>query len=237
MIIAQFGQLQENQPTEPLPAITACVQNPVACAANFSKIMADLASLSANRHVLELIGQGLNKGPQGGLNPFFIGSLTPDVIRAHAEVDPDFATDLLIQSTTALLHDVAAAQQNTTIDGFFVHAISGIEARFMIRVEPVPPLLRQRAIDLLQQLSASGMIEVANRAEALLSRMGFPKTSPIQTTDSLNNRLRTAGAFVLGAGAIVVGTLGLISAISSRTLDSSSPRMPTQFSPQRTRTI
>lgn len=165
--------------------------------------------MPANRRVLELIGQAFDAGPQGGANPFFVTSFAPDVVRVHADADPDLAADLLIRAVGILLSDAAAAQQNQTAEGFFAHAIDGIESRLLIRREPPPSALRQAAVGVLQQLAASAMTIPAQRARAVLGRLS-EEAPPPPLPEPVPAARRRIGAVVLGIGVLTVGGFAML---------------------------
>lgn len=182
-MITQLGQLGQDDPVE---ALVACAAAPSACT-NFSTVLVNLVKAPTNKRVLELISGAMAAGPQGGQNPFYASPFAVDVMRLHADADPDAASDLLIQATQAVLADQKTAQASQGKDGFFAHVIDGLVARVLIFTAiPAPPDLRIRVLQLLQALSASTTLpDTAQRARDALKLFGpapTPTPSPIPST-------------------------------------------------------
>jgi hypothetical protein len=189
--------------------------------------MVDLtpSTLTADRRVLELIGQAFARGPAGP-NPFLETSFAPDVIRIHADADPDLAAELLLQGIDLLLNEGTLARANAGPDGFLSHAVDGLDARVAIRVTPPPSAdLRARIVAALQRVAAAtDLTDPAQRAAKILTDLGEPIAAPQQptpdtttpfvsaTTDDQTKRQKTF-AVAVGLG-LVVGTaaIGLLAA-------------------------
>lgn len=224
MIFAQFGQAFDINTV--VTALTTCVADPVACRPTFSKVMVDLtpSTLTADRRVLELIGQAFARGPAGP-NPFLETSFAPDVIRIHADADPDLAAELLLQGIDLLLNEGTLARANAGPDGFLSHAVDGLDARVAIRVTPPPSAdLRARIVAALQRVAAAtDLTDPSQRAAKILTDLGEPIAAPqpasdttapfvSATTDDQTRRQKTF-AVAVGLG-LAVGTaaIGLLAA-------------------------
>ena len=223
MLIVQFSGGQFGAapgaiaPIDPVDALVTCVADPVACRPNFTQVLIDVtpSEVPADRRVLELIGEAFDHGPQGGANPFYRTSFAADVVRIHADADPDLAADLLIVATNALLRDATAAQLSQGPDGFFAHAIDGIIARLLIWQGTSPADLRALAIAALRNMAASTFLDTAQRARTALARLGesvvtlqipVPTPSAAATKPLLSPRAKI-GAIALGIGAVAAASI------------------------------
>jgi hypothetical protein len=178
-VITQLGQL--SQEADPVEALAACAAVPAACT-NASTVLVNLVKAPPDRRVLDLVSGAMAQGPQSGANPFYASPIAVDVMRLHADADPDAASDLLLQATQALLQDDATARASQGKDGFFAHVIDGLVARVLIFTRvPTPPDLRVRVISLLQALAASTTLpDAAQRARAALGLLGQgPAPTPL----------------------------------------------------------
>lgn len=174
-MITQLSQL--SQPTDPVEALAACAADPPACK-DFSTVLVNLTSVPSNRRVLELISGAMAQGSKDGTNPFYASPFAVDVMRIHADADPNAASDLLIQAAETVLADAATAQASQGKDGFFAHVIDGLVARSFFAGAPTPPDLQTRIVRFLQTLAASTTLsDVAQRAQAALAQLR-PSAAP-----------------------------------------------------------
>ena len=172
-VTQQLGQ------TDPVEALTTCAATPATCT-NFSTVLVNLVgeNVQPDRRVLELIGNAMARGPEGGTNQFYASPIAVDVIRFHADADLDFATDILSQAIEKVLRDSVTARAVDGPDGFFKHATDGIEARVLFHGDPATPAdVRARAVAALQSLATSNLPSAVAQATQVLNDLGEPLIS------------------------------------------------------------
>jgi hypothetical protein len=171
--------MQLGQEPDPVEALAQCAAVPAACT-NASTVLVNLVKAPPDRRVLDLISGAMALGFQGGTNPFYASPIAVDIMRLHADADPNAASDLLIQAAEALLQDDAVARISQGKDGFFAHVIDGLVARVLIFTKvPTPPDLRARVIRLLQAMTASSTLpDTAQRAREALKLLGVSPPTP-----------------------------------------------------------
>jgi hypothetical protein len=209
LFLTQFGQ------ADPVDALVTCAAAPSTCT-TFSTVLVNLASkdVPVDRRVLELIQSAMARGSEGGTNPFFAAPIAVDVVRIHADADPDFAAQVLMQAIDTVARDTATAQRSQGKDGFFAHALDGIQARLQFRTEAPPADLRRDAVALLQKLAATASLpDTAQRAGAILKDLGEtvlvpPVVTATPPTTSVSHA-RVAG-MALGVGLAVIVTVSLL---------------------------
>ncbi len=212
MIIAQFGQA-----ADPVEALARCATMPSTCT-DYSTVMVNLTSIPSDRRVLDFIAGAMAQGSQDGKNPFYASPMAVDVVRIHADADPDAAANQLLQATRVLLQDPSTAQASQGQDGFFAHVIDGLTAR-VLNASPPSADLRAQIVALFQTLAATAALpDTAQRADTALGLVGAAPASP--TPSSAPTAVTPAaapqkwsplqiGAIAL-AGVVVVGGIAFL---------------------------
>jgi hypothetical protein len=187
VIFSQFGQ------ADPVEALAACAATPATCTA-FTSILATLTQIGSDRRVIELVGQAMQRGPEGGTNQFYAAPIALSVVRFHADADPDFAATTIVNALEVVLRDAVTTRASDGEGGFLKSAIGGLQQRLVIRsTTPVPVELGTRAVAVLRQLAASGL-QVAPEAAGVLQAMGESVTAPAPTQESADQRAAASAA-------------------------------------------
>lgn len=187
MIFSQFGQ------ADPVEALTVCAATPATCSA-FTSILAALTQIGSDRRVIELVGQAMQRGPEGGTNQFYAAPIALSVVRFHADADPDFAAATIVDALEAVLRDAVTTRASDGDGGFLKSAIGGLEQRLVIRSsQPVPAELGTRAVAVLRQLAASGL-QVGPEAVRVLQVMGESAVAPPPSSEAADQQAAASAA-------------------------------------------
>lgn len=186
MIFSQFGQ------ADPVEALAVCAATPATCSA-FTGILTALTQIGSDRRVVELVGQAMQRGPEGGTNQFYAAPIALSVVRFHADADPDFAAATIVDALEAVLRDAVTTRASDGDGGFLKSAIGGLEQRLVVRTAPVPAELGTRAVAVLRQLATSGL-QVAPEAARVLQAMGESVVAPPPSPEAADQQAAASAA-------------------------------------------